>query len=74
MCLAEDYVKFCTAYALEHCSDDLHYFEHEWPKGEKGLYERLKNVVDNDFMRITYTEAVELLQSHVAKGKITFND
>ncbi len=74
MCLAEDYVKFCTAYALEHCSDDLHYFEHEWPKGEKGLYERLKNVVDNDFMRITYTEAVELLQSHVAKGKITFNE
>jgi aspartyl/asparaginyl-tRNA synthetase len=31
MALAEDYVKYCTRYALENCADDLHYFEHEFP-------------------------------------------
>jgi asparaginyl-tRNA synthetase len=62
MALAEDYVKYCTAYALEHCGDDLHYFEHEYPAGEKGLKARLENVANSDFARITYTEAVELLQ------------
>lgn len=72
MALAEDYVKFCTAYALEHCADDLHYFEHEYPAGEKGLTDRLKNVVENDFARITYTEAVALLQKEVKEGKVQF--
>jgi len=72
MALAEDYVKFCTAYALEHCADDLHFLEHVFPDGEKGLKARLQNVVDNDFARITYTEAVEMLQKHVAEKKIKF--
>jgi len=72
MALAEDYVKFCTAYALQHCADDLHYFEHEYPAGEKGLVARLRNVLENDFARITYTEAVALLQSEVAAGKVQF--
>eukprot|EP01036_Dinobryon_divergens_P034968 gene34968-45253_t len=36
MALAEDYVRYCAKYALEHCADDLHYFEHEYPSGEKG--------------------------------------
>lgn len=72
MALAEDYVRYCTAYALEHCADDLHYFEHEYPQGEKGLRERLQNVADNEFARITYTEAVALLQEHIAAGKVEF--
>lgn len=72
MALAEDYVKFCTAYALQHCADDLHYFEHEYPAGEKGLVARLRNVLGNDFARITYTDAVALLQSEVAAGKVQF--
>lgn len=66
MALAEDYVKYCTAYALEHCGDDLHYFENEYPAGEKGLRARLENVTSGDFARITYTEAVELLQKEIA--------
>jgi asparaginyl-tRNA synthetase len=70
--LQEDYVKYCTRYALEHCADDLHYFEHEYPQGEKGLRERLLNVVNSDFAQITYTEAVALLQQHVADGKVEF--
>jgi asparaginyl-tRNA synthetase len=72
MALAEDYVKFCTAYALAACPDDLHYFEHEYPAGEKGLRARLENVANSDFARITYSEAVELLQREIAAGKVKF--
>ena len=38
--------------------------------GERGLSNRLRNVVENDFARITYTEAVSLLQQHVEEGKV----
>jgi asparaginyl-tRNA synthetase len=50
----------------------MYYFEHEYPAGEKGLRARLQNVVDNAFARITYTEAVALLQAHVKEGKVKF--
>lgn len=73
MALAEDYIRYCTAYALEHCIDDLNYFENECPSGEKGLTARLRNVVENDFAQITYTEAINILHSEIEKGKITFN-
>lgn len=72
MALAEDYVKYCTAYALENCADDLHYFENEYPNGEKGLVARLRNVAESDFARITYTDAVRLLQEEVRAGKVKF--
>ena len=72
MALAEDYVRYCAAYALEHCAEDLAYFEDEYPLGEKGLRERLRNVVDSEFAQITYTEAIELLQRELKDGKITF--
>lgn len=69
MALAEDYVKFCTKYALVHCADDLKYFDEEYPAGEKGLRARLQNVVDNDFAHITYTEAVNLLHENINSGR-----
>ena len=72
MALAEDYVRYCTKYALEHCADDVHYFEHEYPAGEKGLAERLQNVVENEFARITYTDAVALLQEEIKAGRVAF--
>jgi asparaginyl-tRNA synthetase len=72
MALAEDYVKFCTAYALEHCPDDLAFLEDGFPQGEKGLRQRLRNVVDNDFAQLTYTDAVKLLQLHVKDKKVKF--
>lgn len=72
MALAEDYVRYCAAYALEHCADDINYFENEFPGGEKGLKDRLQNVVDNNFARITYTEAVKLLQDHIRAKKVKF--
>jgi aspartyl/asparaginyl-tRNA synthetase/glutathione S-transferase len=46
--LAEDYLKYCVQFALEHCSDDLEFFENN-PHGEKGLRDRLKNVLNNEF-------------------------
>ena len=74
MTLAEDFIKYCTQYALDHCADDLEYFEEQYPKGEKGLRARLRNVVDSDFARISYTEAVALLQEHIAAGTVVFEN
>lgn len=65
-------MKFCTQYALDHCADDLEYFENGFPAGEKGLKDRLRNVVNNDFAQITYTEAVQLLQSEIAAKRVKF--
>jgi asparaginyl-tRNA synthetase len=58
MNLAEDFVKYLITYALENCSDDLGFLNNMI---DKGLLERLKFVVANDFVRITYTEAVSIL-------------
>lgn len=46
--LAEDYLKYCVQFALENCADDLEFFEN-CPFGEKGLRDRLRNVIDNEF-------------------------
>ncbi|MFI5333717.1 MAG: asparagine--tRNA ligase [Chlamydiales bacterium] len=56
---AESYLKYVTSYVLEHCHEDLELFDQFV---EKGLIERLKHVVDSPFVRLTYTEAVEILQ------------
>jgi asparaginyl-tRNA synthetase len=58
MDLAEDFVKYLISYALDNCSDDLNFLNNMI---EKGLLERLKLVVANQFMRLTYTEAVKIL-------------
>lgn len=59
--LAEDYLKYCVEYALEMCKEDLEFFENS-PFGEKGLRDRLRNVLDNPFKRLTYTEAIDILE------------
>lgn len=58
MDLAEDFVKYLIRYALDNCSDDLTFLNEMI---DKYLVERLKFVVDNSFVRITYTEAVDIL-------------
>ena len=65
--LAEDYLKFCTQWALEHCAEDLAVFE---AACERGLVARLENVVREPFARVTYSEAVALLlePAHLARG------
>jgi asparaginyl-tRNA synthetase len=68
MNLAEDYVKFCVRYCLQHLPDDIAFFD---KTTEAGLTERLLNVSESAFVRITYTEAIELLlqPEHLAAGK-----
>jgi len=59
MDLAEDFLKYCVQYALEHCSDDLKFLNDMF---DKELIERLKFVLENDFQRLTYTEAITVLE------------
>jgi len=59
MDLAEDFIKYLIRYALENCKDDLEFLN---SMIDKGLLERLRFVVDNEFVRMTYTEAVKILE------------
>ena len=65
----ENYLKFCLKYVLENNKNDLEFLDKVI---EKGLIERLKNVVENEFKRLPYTEAIELLKDAVAKDKKLF--
>lgn len=59
MDLGEDFTKYLISYALEHCREDLEFLN---KMVDNGLIERLEFVLNNDFMRLTYTEAVEILE------------
>lgn len=72
MDLAEDYLKFCVHYALTNCAADLELLE-TIPGWDDKLRDRLKNVLERPFKRLTYTEAVEILQEQVAKGAVSFD-
>ena len=63
MDLAEEFVKYCIRYALDHCRDDIEFLAEHFVKG---LVDRLEFVLHNDFVRLTYTEGVEILK---ASGK-----
>ena len=80
MDLAEEFVKYVINYALTHCEEDLAFLDQRFDqenkqkpqneRSEHGLLEKLKFVVDNEFARISYTEAVDiLLQSTPHKKK-----
>ena len=60
MDLAEEFVKYLIRYALDNCSEDLEFLNNMI---DKALLERLKFVLDNEFVRITYSEAVSILAS-----------
>jgi asparaginyl-tRNA synthetase len=59
MNLAEDFLKYLLRYALENCMDDLKFLSEMY---DKELIARLEFVINNSFERITYTQAVEILQ------------
>ena len=65
----ENYLKFCLKYVLENNQADLQFLDQNI---EKGLIERLKNVVENEFKRLPYTEAIEILTEAVKKDKKLF--
>ena len=61
MKLAEDMLKYIINYCLENAPEEMEFFNKFI---DKGLLERLNNVVSNEFAHITYTEAIELLKEH----------
>ena len=63
MDVATDMIKYVLAYVMEQCPDEMKFFNQFY---DKGLLERLQNVVDSDFVRLPYTEAVDIL---VKSGK-----
>ncbi len=66
MDLAEDFIKYCVRWALDNCKDDLDFLN---KMVDKTLLERLNFVVENDFVRLTYTEGIEILEKAIAEGR-----
>ena len=60
MDLAEQFVKYCIRYALDHCRADIEFLAEHY---DTGLVERLEGVLKEDFVRLTYTEGVEILKA-----------
>lgn len=83
MDLAEDMLRYLIGYALEHCMDDLEFLAKRLEEEEKNrkaeersmeLIAKLKFVLENPFVRITYTEAIEILKNSQPnrKGKFQY--
>ena len=83
MDLAEEFLKYLIRYALEHCMDDLLFLRNRLVEEEKNkpadqrsmdLIEKLRFVADNDFIRLTYTQAIEILKNSKQnkKGKFQY--
>ena len=66
MQLAEDFVKFCLTWALENCKDDIQFLNDMF---DKELIDRINFVLANDFVRLTYTEGIAILEEAVKNGK-----
>lgn len=81
MDLAEEHLKYVVQYALDNCKDDLEFLSKRLIDEEKNkkaeersmeLIEKLKFVVDNDFVRLTYTEAIQILKNSKPNKKKKF--
>ena len=59
MDLAEEFVKYCIRYVLDHCREDIEFLQEHF---DKDLISRLEFVLNNDFVRLTYTEGIEILE------------
>ena len=65
MVLAEEFVKYLVQYALDNCMDDLTFLNNKY---DEGLIERLRSVLGIEFQRLTYTDAVTILEEAVKNG------
>ena len=82
MDLAEDFIKSVLKYALEYCKDDLEFLDQRLTEEDKtkpmnersemSLLLKLHFVVDNDFKRVSYTEAIDILRNSTPKKKKKF--
>ena len=83
MNLAEEFIKYIIRYAMEHNKEDLEFLTQRLDEEEKqkpqndrsemGLLQKLEFVVNNDFERITYTEAIDILKESNHNKKKKFN-
>jgi asparaginyl-tRNA synthetase len=84
MDLAESMLQYVIQYALDHCADDIQFLkerqeqeEQTKPQAERSpmdLISKLRFVVDNQFERLTYTEAIDILKNSTPnkKGKFQY--
>ncbi|MBZ4675590.1 MAG: asparagine--tRNA ligase [Anaerophaga sp.] len=81
MDLAEEFLKYLLQYALDHCMDDLQFLSKRQQDEEKNkkeadrsmeLIEKLKFVLENEFVRLTYTEAINILENSKPNKKGLF--
>jgi asparaginyl-tRNA synthetase len=83
MNLAEAFIKYVISYALEHNREDLEFLSQrlaeedkqkpQQERSEMGLIEKLEFVINNDFVRITYTEAIDILKNSKPNKTKKFN-
>ena len=66
MDLEEDFIKYCVHWALDNCKDDLEFLN---KMIEKNLLNTLNSVVNEDFVRLPYTEGIKILEEAVKNGK-----
>jgi len=66
MDLEEDFIKYCVRWALDNCRDDLEFLN---KMVDKTLLERLEGVLKESFVRLPYTEGIEILQQAIKEGK-----
>jgi len=82
MDLSEDFIKYVLQYVLDNCPDDLNFLENRLLQEEKtkpqaersemSLIEKIKFVVDNNFKRVSYTEAIDILRNSKPNKKKKF--
>lgn len=82
MDLAEDFIKYVVRYALEHCQDDLNFLEKRLIEEDKSkpqnqrspmpLKEKLDFILEHNFMRVSYTEAIDILKNSKPNKKKKF--
>ncbi len=63
--LEEEFIKYCVRWALDNCADDLEFLNNMI---DKGLIERLKSVVNTEFVHLPYTKGIEILQQAIKDG------
>ncbi|WP_306349786.1 asparagine--tRNA ligase [Flavobacterium sp. '19STA2R22 D10 B1'] len=83
MDLAEDFIKYVIKYTLEKCEDDLKFLDQRLTEEEKskpqaersemGLLEKLNFVLENNFKRVSYTEAIDILKNSKPNKNKKFN-
>ena len=83
MQLAQDFLQYLAKYALDHCPDDLEFLDKraaeedaakpQEQRNELGLIDRLKFVVENDFQKLSYTEAIDILKNSAPNKKKKFH-